>query len=137
MLYVLSLFDVLLNLFGAKCMKFLFIEVDLKAVKRSSDSVKTHTNKDFHVQHIRLGLIIELFLLFIFSVCRSFLSLMAFGVVFSIAMLNPKGFEQMLEKAASLFLNIEAGLFVFLMIQRARNSENRYVFSLCMLIYRT
>ncbi|KAL5005410.1 hypothetical protein ScPMuIL_018866 [Solemya velum] len=57
-------------------------------------------------------------------VCNIVLSLGAFGVVFSIAMLNPQGFIDILEKFASLTLNIEAGLFIFLMLIRARNREN-------------
>ncbi|KAK2191469.1 hypothetical protein NP493_53g19016 [Ridgeia piscesae] len=51
--------------------------------------------------------------------CRCFLSLSAFLLIFIVAMLNPKGFESMLEKIASLFINLEAGLFVFLMIRKA------------------
>ncbi|XP_064638411.1 uncharacterized protein LOC135494407 [Lineus longissimus] len=57
--------------------------------------------------------------------CSTFLSLVAFSVVFAIAMLNPKGFVDMLEKVASSVINIEAGLFVFLMLLKARNSQNR------------
>jgi hypothetical protein len=33
----------------------------------------------------------------------------------------------MLEKAASLFMNLEVGIFIFLMVYVANNSENRSV----------
>ncbi|XP_064615193.1 uncharacterized protein LOC135479301 [Liolophura sinensis] len=52
-------------------------------------------------------------------VCGSFLSLLAFSVVFCIAMANPKGFVQILEKFASLSLNIQSGFFLFLMMHKA------------------
>ncbi|KAI0214375.1 hypothetical protein LSAT2_000531 [Lamellibrachia satsuma] len=51
--------------------------------------------------------------------CRCLLSLSAFLLIFIVAMLNPKGFESMLEKMASLFINLEAGLFIFLMMRKA------------------
>ncbi|XP_070538677.1 uncharacterized protein [Ptychodera flava] len=56
-------------------------------------------------------------------VCRSFLSLAAFGIVFSVAMLEPKGFVTMLDKVASLVLNLEAGFFVFVMIKMSRRKN--------------
>ncbi|XP_077987838.1 uncharacterized protein LOC144442382 [Glandiceps talaboti] len=56
-------------------------------------------------------------------VCRSFLSLAAFGIVFTVSMLNPKGFVTMLDKVASLVLNLEVGFFVFIMIKMARRKN--------------
>ena len=38
-----------------------------------------------------------------------------------------QGFEIMLEKAASLFMNLEVGVFVFIMIHVANTKENRSV----------
>ncbi|XP_074657904.1 uncharacterized protein LOC141910911 [Tubulanus polymorphus] len=55
--------------------------------------------------------------------CRSIFSLLGFGLVFGVAMLNPKGFESMLEKIASSVLNLEAGFFVFFMIRNSRIVE--------------
>ncbi|KAK3095519.1 hypothetical protein FSP39_015594 [Pinctada imbricata] len=57
-------------------------------------------------------------------VCSSVVSLTVFGIVFGIAMLDPKGFVDMLEKFSSFTLNIEAGVFVFLMLLSARKKEN-------------
>lgn len=59
--------------------------------------------------------------------CRLALSLGAFGAVFVVAMINPKGFISMLEKVASLLINLEVGCFVFLMIQRATGAQNGYL----------
>lgn len=60
-------------------------------------------------------------------ICRLSLSVVAFGTVFAISMINPKGFISTLEKAASLLINLEAGCFVFLMIQRATGPQNSYL----------
>ncbi|ELT97778.1 hypothetical protein CAPTEDRAFT_210177 [Capitella teleta] len=59
-------------------------------------------------------------------ICESLLSIAAFTVVFSVAMLNPKGFQIMLEKAASLFMNLEVGIFIFLMIYVANGDDHRH-----------
>ncbi|KAK3586499.1 hypothetical protein CHS0354_033522 [Potamilus streckersoni] len=57
--------------------------------------------------------------------CDRILSLAVFGIVFIVAMLDPQGFVDMLEKFASMMINGEVGLFVFLMLLRSRNKENR------------
>lgn len=57
--------------------------------------------------------------------CNTLLSLAAFGVVFFIAMMDPKGFLDMLEKFASLTINLEVALFIFIMLVRSRWGENR------------
>jgi len=41
----------------------------------------------------------------------------------------PQGFLDMLEKFASFTINLEVALFIFCMLLKARNSENRYVHS--------
>eukprot|EP00057_Strongylocentrotus_purpuratus_P026444 XP_011680918.1 PREDICTED: uncharacterized protein LOC762641 [Strongylocentrotus purpuratus] len=58
-------------------------------------------------------------------ICRPLLSLLVFGLVFVVAMLDPKGFVTMLDKIASLLLNLEAGLFIFLMIRRSNSAKYR------------
>ncbi|XP_052215760.1 uncharacterized protein LOC127834164 isoform X2 [Dreissena polymorpha] len=58
-------------------------------------------------------------------VCSSVLSFLAFGIVFVIAMLDPQGFLDILEKFASFTINLEVALFIFLMLLRSRNTENR------------
>ncbi|XP_060068774.1 uncharacterized protein LOC132548892 [Ylistrum balloti] len=57
--------------------------------------------------------------------CHSALSLAVFGIVFAVAMLDPQGFVDMLEKFSSFTLNLEAGVFVFLMLLRARRKDNK------------
>jgi len=55
-------------------------------------------------------------------------SLLIFGLVFGIAMSNPKGFKTILEQAGSLFQNIEMGLFLAIMIYKVTSAEyNVYV----------
>lgn len=56
--------------------------------------------------------------------CNTVLSFVAFGVVFLIAMLDPQGFLDMLEKFASLTINLEVALFIFLMLLKSRNKDN-------------
>ncbi|KAK7090005.1 hypothetical protein V1264_009868 [Littorina saxatilis] len=53
----------------------------------------------------------------ILSTC---VSLLGFTAVFSVAMANPQGFVDILEKFASLTLNSQAGIFVFLMLLASR-----------------
>jgi hypothetical protein len=48
-----------------------------------------------------------------------------FGIVFFIAMMDPQGFLDMLEKFASLTINLEVALFIFLMLMKSHNKENR------------
>ncbi|XP_033637499.1 uncharacterized protein LOC117298379 isoform X1 [Asterias rubens] len=55
--------------------------------------------------------------------CRPFLCLAVFSLVFIVAMLDPKGFVTMLDKIASLLLNTEAGIFIFLMIRNSRSEK--------------
>ncbi|XP_046331134.2 uncharacterized protein LOC124114563 isoform X1 [Haliotis rufescens] len=57
--------------------------------------------------------------------CTVITSILAFVVVFTVAMLDPQGFVEILEKFASFTLNAQAGIFVFLMLLRCRNKENR------------
>ncbi|CAD5118273.1 DgyrCDS6990 [Dimorphilus gyrociliatus] len=45
-------------------------------------------------------------------IITSSIGFFGFSIVFVFAMLNPKGFENILEKLASLFINLESGLFV-------------------------
>lgn len=56
---------------------------------------------------------------------RPILTLLLFGAVFGVAMANPKGFVTMLDKIASLLINLLAGLFVFLMIRKSRSATYR------------
>lgn len=53
-------------------------------------------------------------------VCNKIISLFLFAIVFTVAMLDPRGFVEMLEKYSSLTLNLQAGLFVFLMMLKAK-----------------
>ncbi|XP_046580605.1 uncharacterized protein LOC124288084 [Haliotis rubra] len=57
--------------------------------------------------------------------CTVITSILAFVVVFTVAMLDPQGFVEILEKFASFTLNAQAGIFIFLMLLRSRNKENR------------
>lgn len=56
------------------------------------------------------------------------LSLFIFGLVFGIAMSNPKGFKAILEQGGSLFQNIEMGIFLAIMIYKVSSREyNNYI----------
>ncbi|XP_053404886.1 uncharacterized protein LOC123556145 [Mercenaria mercenaria] len=57
--------------------------------------------------------------------CNTMLSFLVFGIVFFIAMMDPQGFLDMLEKFASLTINLEVALFIFWMFMKSRNKENR------------
>ncbi|XP_060585069.1 uncharacterized protein LOC132741012 [Ruditapes philippinarum] len=57
--------------------------------------------------------------------CNTLLSFLVFGIVFFIAMMDPQGFLDMLEKFASLTINLEVALFIFLMLMKSHNKENR------------
>ncbi|CAF4441725.1 unnamed protein product, partial [Adineta steineri] len=50
-------------------------------------------------------------------------SIIIFALVFGIAMSNPKGFITILEEAASLFQNIEIGLFLAIMTYKVTSHE--------------
>ncbi|KAL8583222.1 hypothetical protein ACOMHN_013777 [Nucella lapillus] len=54
------------------------------------------------------------------KVLSACVSLTAFLVVFVVAMANPQGFVDILEKFASLTLNAQAGIFIFLMVLTSR-----------------
>ncbi|XP_063430927.1 uncharacterized protein LOC134712874 [Mytilus trossulus] len=53
-------------------------------------------------------------------VCNKVVSLFLFSIVFVVAMLDPRGFVEMLEKYSSLTVNLQAGFFTFLMMLSAR-----------------
>ncbi|CAH1781707.1 unnamed protein product [Owenia fusiformis] len=53
----------------------------------------------------------------------SVLSLVAFTLVFCVAMYNPKSFAIVLEKAVSLLMNLEQGILVYFMIWTSLNTE--------------
>ncbi|XP_078419959.1 uncharacterized protein LOC144693794 isoform X1 [Cetorhinus maximus] len=55
------------------------------------------------------------------SVTRGLVCLLGFGIIFMVAMSNPKGFVVVLDKVTSFALNLEAGLFIFLMLRNARS----------------
>ncbi|XP_025079220.1 uncharacterized protein LOC112555176 isoform X2 [Pomacea canaliculata] len=57
----------------------------------------------------------------------SIVSILAFAVVFIVAMLDPQGFVDILEKFASLTLNAQAGIFVFLMLLSARKHRSLHI----------
>ncbi|XP_062901842.1 uncharacterized protein si:ch211-51h4.2 [Mobula hypostoma] len=54
------------------------------------------------------------------SVTQGLVCLLGFGIIFLVALSNPKGFVVLLDKVASFALNLEAGLFIFLMVRNAR-----------------
>ncbi|XP_039614786.1 uncharacterized protein si:ch211-51h4.2 [Polypterus senegalus] len=55
------------------------------------------------------------------SLAHQLLCLLAFGLIFIVAVCNPKGFVVILDKVASFTLNLEAGLFIFLMLRKSRS----------------
>uniref|UniRef100_UPI00398E9B90 uncharacterized protein n=1 Tax=Pristiophorus japonicus TaxID=55135 RepID=UPI00398E9B90 len=61
------------------------------------------------------------------SVTRGLVCLLGFGIIFMVAMSNPKGFVVVLDKVASFALNIEAGLFIFLMLRNARSEPYKHI----------
>ncbi|XP_076435558.1 uncharacterized protein LOC143275376 [Babylonia areolata] len=54
-------------------------------------------------------------------------SLVAFLLVFAVAMADPQGFVEILEKFASLTLNAQAGVFVFLMVLSSRRRSSAHI----------
>ncbi|KAF4107597.1 hypothetical protein G5714_011961 [Onychostoma macrolepis] len=50
----------------------------------------------------------------------SFMSFLAFGLIFVVSACDPKGFVVMLDKVVSFSLNTEVGLFIFLMLRSSR-----------------
>ncbi|XP_042368992.1 uncharacterized protein si:ch211-51h4.2 [Plectropomus leopardus] len=55
---------------------------------------------------------------------KGFMSLLAFLVIFTVSVCDPRGFVVMLDKVVSFSLNTEVGLFVFIMLREAR--EDRF-----------
>ncbi|XP_072897207.1 uncharacterized protein [Hemitrygon akajei] len=55
------------------------------------------------------------------SVTQGLVCLLGFGIIFLVALSNPKGFVVLLDKVTSFALNLEAGLFIFLMVRNARS----------------
>ncbi|XP_066267964.1 uncharacterized protein [Branchiostoma lanceolatum] len=56
-------------------------------------------------------------------ICQSLISLFIFAIVFTVAMLDPQGFVQILDRGTSLFINLECGIFIFLMVRNARSGN--------------
>ncbi|CAH1244391.1 Hypp7295 [Branchiostoma lanceolatum] len=56
-------------------------------------------------------------------ICQSLISLFIFAIVFTVAMLDPQGFVQILDRGTSLFINLECGVFIFLMVRNARSGN--------------
>ncbi|XP_078064273.1 uncharacterized protein LOC144490399 [Mustelus asterias] len=61
------------------------------------------------------------------SVTRGLVCLLGFGTIFMVAMSNPKGFVIVLDKVTSFALNLEAGLFIFLMLRNARSEPYKLI----------
>ncbi|CAG5116794.1 unnamed protein product [Candidula unifasciata] len=56
---------------------------------------------------------------------RTVISLAAFALVFAVAMMDPEGFIDILEKLVSFTLNAEVGLFIFLMLVFSKRGSYR------------
>ncbi|XP_035692225.1 uncharacterized protein LOC118426809 isoform X2 [Branchiostoma floridae] len=56
-------------------------------------------------------------------ICQSLISIFIFAIVFTVAMLDPQGFVQILDRGTSLFINLECGIFIFLMVRNARSGN--------------
>ncbi|XP_051874580.1 uncharacterized protein si:ch211-51h4.2 [Pristis pectinata] len=61
------------------------------------------------------------------SVTQGLVCLLGFGIIFVVALSNPKGFVVVLDKVASFALNLEAGLFIFLMVRNARSEPYKHI----------
>ncbi|XP_048028134.1 uncharacterized protein si:ch211-51h4.2 isoform X2 [Megalobrama amblycephala] len=57
----------------------------------------------------------------------SFMSFLAFGLIFVISACDPKGFVVMLDKVVSFSLNTEVGLFIFLMLRTSRSERFKHL----------
>ncbi|XP_038572758.1 uncharacterized protein si:ch211-51h4.2 isoform X2 [Micropterus salmoides] len=57
------------------------------------------------------------------SVAKGFMSLLGFGVIFTVSVCDPRGFVVMLDKVVSFSLNTEVGLFVFIMMRESREER--------------
>eukprot|EP01135_Chromosphaera_perkinsii_P000491 Nk52_evm45s96 gene=Nk52_evmTU45s96 len=51
----------------------------------------------------------------------------SYGFIFVFSMFDPKGFLQVLEKATSMALNLESGVFVVLMLRKSRSPDYGYL----------
>ncbi|KAG5851511.1 hypothetical protein ANANG_G00094190, partial [Anguilla anguilla] len=58
---------------------------------------------------------------------RGFMSVLAFGLIFLVAVCDPKGFVVMLDKVVSFSLNTEVGLFIFIMLQTSRSESFKHL----------
>ncbi|XP_043558163.1 uncharacterized protein si:ch211-51h4.2 isoform X4 [Chiloscyllium plagiosum] len=61
------------------------------------------------------------------SLTRGLICLLGFGIIFTVAMSNPKGFVIVLDKVTSFTLNLEAGLFIFLMLRNSRSEPYKLI----------
>ncbi|XP_031557499.1 uncharacterized protein LOC116294110 isoform X2 [Actinia tenebrosa] len=61
------------------------------------------------------------------SVIKTVGLLLVFGFVFTVAMINPKGFVTILENATSFIMNLESGVFVVIMLNRAHAQKYRHL----------
>ncbi|XP_051768130.1 uncharacterized protein si:ch211-51h4.2 isoform X2 [Ctenopharyngodon idella] len=57
----------------------------------------------------------------------SFMSFLAFGLIYVISACDPKGFVVMLDKVVSFSLNTEVGLFIFLMLRTSRSERFKHL----------
>ncbi|XP_048460556.1 uncharacterized protein si:ch211-51h4.2 [Rhincodon typus] len=64
------------------------------------------------------------------SLTQGLICLLGFGIIFLVAMSNPKGFVIVLDKVTSFALNLEAGLFIFLMLRNSRSEPYNYQLNL-------
>ncbi|XP_059197641.1 uncharacterized protein si:ch211-51h4.2 [Centropristis striata] len=58
------------------------------------------------------------------SMAKGFMSLLAFIIIFTVSVCDPRGFVVMLDKVVSFSLNTEVGLFIFIMLRESR--EDRF-----------
>ncbi|XP_048398874.1 uncharacterized protein si:ch211-51h4.2 isoform X1 [Stegostoma tigrinum] len=61
------------------------------------------------------------------SLTQGLICLLGFGIIFLVAMSNPKGFVVALDKVTSFALNLEAGLFIFLMLRNSRSEPYKLI----------
>ncbi|XP_032887163.1 uncharacterized protein LOC116979633 isoform X1 [Amblyraja radiata] len=61
------------------------------------------------------------------SVTQGLVCLLGFSIIFVVSLSNPKGFVIVLDKVASFTLNLEAGLFIFLMVRSAHSEPYKHL----------
>ncbi|XP_042195306.1 uncharacterized protein si:ch211-51h4.2 isoform X2 [Callorhinchus milii] len=61
------------------------------------------------------------------SMTKMCVSLLAFTVIFTVAVSDSKGFVVVLDKVASFALNLEAGLFIFLMLRNCQSEPYKHI----------